>query len=95
MLNILVYLGQSFCKKKSDYSINHFATQNNKQRFTSETFTSILRIRGIEFNALEQYAEGFYCRKIGFLKTRKLTNNILQIMLNFCPMTGELVFGIN
>lgn len=62
--NILVHLSQSLCKKKIDHLMNHFATQNNKQWFTSETFTSILRIRGIESNAPEQYAEGFYCRKM-------------------------------
>lgn len=62
--NVLVHLSKSICQKKVQHLMNHFATQNNKQWFTEETFTSILRIRGIESNAPEQYAEGFYCRKM-------------------------------
>ena len=64
--NLLVHLDKSICHKKVQHLMNHFQTQNNKQWFTEETFTSILRIRGIESNAPEQYAEGFYCRKIIF-----------------------------
>ena len=64
--NVLVHLSQSLCQQKVNHLMNHFKTQNNKQWFTEETFTSILRIRGIESNAPEQYAEGFYCRKMVF-----------------------------
>ena len=64
--NILVHLDKIISQKKVKHLINHFATQNNKQWFTEETFTSILRIRGIESNAPEHYAEGFYCRKAIF-----------------------------
>lgn len=64
--NVLVHLDRSLCQAKIEHLMNHFRTQNNKQWFTPETFIAILRIRGIESNAPEQYAEGFYCRKIIF-----------------------------
>jgi len=64
--NILVHLSQDIKQKKVKHLTEHFQTQNNKQWFTEETFKAILRIRGIESNAPEQYAEGFYCRKIVF-----------------------------
>ncbi|MCC0176771.1 PIG-L family deacetylase [Waterburya agarophytonicola K14] len=64
--NILVRLSKSIRQQKIDHLMNHFKTQNNKQWFTEETFSAILRIRGIESNSPEQYAEGFYCRKIIF-----------------------------
>ena len=64
--NILVHLSRDIKQKKVKHLTNHFQTQNNKQWFTEETFNAILRIRGIESNAPEQYAEGFYSRKIIF-----------------------------
>ncbi len=64
--NIFVHLSKSICQQKLRHLMKHFQTQTNKQWFTEETFSSILRIRGIESNATEQYAEGFYCHKIVF-----------------------------
>ena len=64
--NILVHLSRDIKQKKVKHLTNHFQTQNNKQWFTEETFNAILRIRGIESNAPEQYAEGFCSRKIIF-----------------------------
>ena len=64
--NVLVHLTQSIRQQKINHLMNHFQTQSNKQWFTEETFSAILRIRGIESNSPEQYAEGFYCRKIVF-----------------------------
>ena len=64
--NVYVHLERSHCQQKIQHLMNHFQTQNNKQWFTEETFNSILRIRGIESNAPQQYAEGFYCRKTVF-----------------------------
>ncbi len=64
--NLFVHLNKSICQQKIRHLMTHFQTQGNKQWFTEETFTSILRIRGIESNATEQYAEGFYCHKILF-----------------------------
>ena len=49
-----------------NYLLNSFESQKNKHWFTEETFMSILRLRGVEANAPEKYAEAFYCRKIVF-----------------------------
>ena len=62
--NFFVYLNESLCSKKIQYIIENFKTQRGNHWFTEETFLSILRLRGIESNAPEKYAEGFYCRKI-------------------------------
>jgi LmbE family N-acetylglucosaminyl deacetylase len=62
--NLFVHLDEAFCRRKIQYILDVFQTQNNKQWFTEETFRSILRIRGIESNASSKYAEAFYCRKI-------------------------------
>jgi LmbE family N-acetylglucosaminyl deacetylase len=64
--NLFVHLSKSICQQKIQHLMSHFRTQSNKQWFTEETFTAILRIRGIESNATEQYAEGFYCYKTVF-----------------------------
>ncbi|MBF2065169.1 MAG: PIG-L family deacetylase [Calothrix sp. C42_A2020_038] len=64
--NFFVHLDEALCRRKIQYILDAFQTQNNKQWFTEETFRSIMRIRGIESNAPSKYAEAFYCRKIVF-----------------------------
>jgi LmbE family N-acetylglucosaminyl deacetylase len=64
--NLFVHLSRSICQQKIKHLTTYFQTQSNKQWFTEETFTAILRIRGIESNATEQYAEAFYCYKTVF-----------------------------
>lgn len=64
--NFFVPLERSFCQQKIKYLIDSFRSQKDKQWFTEETFLSILRIRGIESNAPDKYAEAFYVRKMVF-----------------------------
>ncbi len=64
--NFFVHLEQKNCLDKINYIIDSFPSQNNKQWFTEETFLSILRLRGVESNAPNKYAEAFYCRKVVF-----------------------------
>ncbi len=64
--NFYVPLESSICQQKIQYLIDSFPSQKDKQWFTEETFLSILRIRGIESNAPDKYAEAFYARKIVF-----------------------------
>lgn len=61
--NFFVHLDQALYQQKVSYLTQHFQTQFNKQWFDEETFSSILRLRGIESNAPDKYAEAFYCRK--------------------------------
>jgi LmbE family N-acetylglucosaminyl deacetylase len=62
--NCFVGIPQSVCERKIDYLMKAFESQAGKQWFTDDTFRALLRIRGIESNAPEKYAEGFYCRKV-------------------------------
>ena len=62
--NVFVHLSQSTCKQKLQYILKYFESQRENQWFGEETFRSILRLRGIESNAPDKYAEAFYCRKI-------------------------------
>lgn len=64
--NIFVHLNETICHKKLRHLFEHFSTQANRGWFTEDTFLSIMRLRGIESNTLEKYAEAFYCRKIVF-----------------------------
>ncbi|BCA53696.1 putative LmbE-like protein [Nitrospira sp. KM1] len=62
--NLFVHLDIETCRKKIRTIIDCFRTQSGKQWFSEDTFLSVMRIRGIESNAPEKYAEAFYCRKM-------------------------------
>ncbi|MEI2579606.1 PIG-L deacetylase family protein [Scytonema sp. PRP1] len=64
--NFFVHLDEETCQDKIKNIIDSFPSQKGKQWFTQETFLSILRLRGIESNAPNKYAEAFYCRKVVF-----------------------------
>jgi hypothetical protein len=59
-----VNLNEVICKRKIEYIIGQFKTQENRHWFTEDTFLSILRLRGFEAGSPDRYAEAFYCRKI-------------------------------
>lgn len=61
--NVFVPLDESICRRKIDTLLRVFISQNERNWFSGELFSSILRIRGMEANACSGYAEGFYCRK--------------------------------
>jgi len=62
--NVFVHLSEEVCAKKMKYLMENFQSQRSHRWFTEETFRAILRLRGVESNAPEKYAEAFYCRKI-------------------------------
>jgi LmbE family N-acetylglucosaminyl deacetylase len=64
--NLFVHLSGEQARTKVHTILDVFKTQCNRAWFTENAFMSIMRIRGIESNAPEEYAEGFYCRKIVF-----------------------------
>ena len=49
--------------RKVELLLEHFASQRKRAWFTEETFWGLLRLRGIECNAPEGYAEAFHARK--------------------------------
>ena len=62
--NLFIHLTDDICRKKIRYIQGCFKTQGNRNWFAEDTFLSILRLRGIECNAPDKYAEAFYCRKM-------------------------------
>jgi len=62
--SVFVPLDSELCEKKVQYLMDTFESQRSKRWFQSDTFFSLLRLRGIECNAPSGYAEAFYCRKL-------------------------------
>jgi len=52
------------CQNKVQFIMEAFKSQNSKHWFQPETFFSLMRLRGMECNAPNGYAEAFYCRKM-------------------------------
>jgi LmbE family N-acetylglucosaminyl deacetylase len=61
--NFFVHLSKKESEEKIDCLFDSFRSQHGRDWFTRDTFTSILRIRGIESRASSGMAEGFFCRK--------------------------------
>lgn len=64
--NFFVCLSEAVARKKIRNILECFQSQRNKGWFTEDTFSSIMRLRGVESSAPEKYAEGFYCRKMAY-----------------------------
>lgn len=62
--NVFVPLPLSVCRHKWAVLMDSFASQAGHQWFTKETFQALMRLRGVECNAPEGYAEAFYGRKL-------------------------------
>ncbi len=62
--NLFVHLNESIARKKIQIILECFKSQNDKNWFTEDVFSSVLRLRGVESNAPDKYAEAYYCRKI-------------------------------
>ena len=62
--NCFVPLEESICRRKIQYILDGFKSQNGRPWFDQETFSCLLRLRGMECNAPSKYAEAFYCRKM-------------------------------
>jgi LmbE family N-acetylglucosaminyl deacetylase len=62
--NLFVKLDRRTSECKAKYLCESFASQRTKQWFTAETFLALQRLRGIESNSPDGFAEGFHCRKL-------------------------------
>ncbi len=62
--NIFVPLDRDACDEKVNITYDSFGSQQEKPWFSRDTFTSLLRLRGLECNSHTGYAEAFYCRKM-------------------------------
>lgn len=62
--NVFVPLNERICARKIELLLRHFQTQRNRRWFTDDTFSALMRLRGVEAQAQEKYAEAFYGRKL-------------------------------
>jgi LmbE family N-acetylglucosaminyl deacetylase len=62
--NLFVPLDEDVCSRKIGTLLSCFPSQLGRSWFEEETFRSIMRLRGVECNAPERYAEAFHVRKI-------------------------------
>ena len=62
--NVFLPLTRAEMKRKCDILIDCFPSQSERSWFTRDTFEAIAKLRGIECNAPEGYAEAFYGRKL-------------------------------
>ena len=61
--NLFVRLDAEICREKVENVCKFFQTQSNKHWFSPDTFSSLMRLRGVECASPTKYAEAFYCRK--------------------------------
>lgn len=64
--NCFVPVSEQFVKRKVDTLMDCYVSQASKHWFTPETFTGLMRLRGVECAAPNGYAEAFHVRKFVF-----------------------------
>ncbi len=64
--NFFIHLTEPQIEMKIQKLLSNFSSQLDKPWFNPETLKSMSRIRGVESNSPNSYAEAFYCRKIAF-----------------------------
>ena len=62
--SVFVPLDEQQTRRKVEIIFDAFPSQRSKSWFVPETFTALLRLRGVACNAASGYAEGFYSRKL-------------------------------
>jgi hypothetical protein len=61
--SLYVPLSAATARRKIDVILRSFPSQAGRSWFRAETFEAILRLRGIECNAPEGFAEAFHATK--------------------------------
>src|SRR5207244_1235999 len=61
--NVFVPLDSTTCRRKVEWILKMFPTQQDRHWFSDDTFHSLLRLRGVESGSPTGYAEAFFCRK--------------------------------
>ena len=62
--NVFLPLSSAIAQRKIELVLRHFRSQAGRRWFRAETFESLMRLRGLECNAAEGYAEALYVRKL-------------------------------
>jgi LmbE family N-acetylglucosaminyl deacetylase len=61
--NLYAPLSSEIARRKIDHLLEHFGSQRSKDWFCAETFSGLMRIRGLECRSSSGWAEGFHVRK--------------------------------
>jgi LmbE family N-acetylglucosaminyl deacetylase len=61
--NCFFPLSEPIIERKLEYLEKAFASQRDKHWFATDTFSSLVRLRGMECRSASGYAEAFYVRK--------------------------------
>jgi LmbE family N-acetylglucosaminyl deacetylase len=64
--SFFIGLSETISQRKVRHVLTQFRSQLGRPWFTEDTFFALLRLRGVESNAPDRYAEAFYCRKTVF-----------------------------
>ncbi len=64
--NLFLPLSEAQCGRKIAALLEYFPSQRSHRWFTADTFSALMRLRGIGCNAPSGFAEAFYCRKAVF-----------------------------
>lgn len=62
--NVFVPLDRATARRKVDGILDHFPSQRHRTWFDADTFHAVLRLRGLEANAPDRFAEGFHGPKV-------------------------------
>ena len=62
--NMFLPLSREHMQRKTDILLECFPSQRARSWFTRDTFMALARLRGIESNAPDGFAEAFYARKL-------------------------------
>ena len=61
---VFVPLSAAVARRKLELIVKHFPSQAGRRWFKAENFEALLRLRGIECNAPDGFAEAFHARKL-------------------------------
>jgi LmbE family N-acetylglucosaminyl deacetylase len=64
--NLFVPLERSIWERKIELLLDAFESQRDKRWFDGDTFSGLMRLRGMEANAPSGFAEAFHARKVVF-----------------------------
>ncbi len=62
--NVYVPIDDETRARKVEYLMRAFGSQRSRHWFTDDTFTGLMRLRGIESGLAEPFAEGFHAKKL-------------------------------
>ena len=65
--NVFVPLDSDVAQEKIDLLHRHFPSQSGKHWFDSDLFLGLMRLRGMEANASDRFAEAFVARRLQIL----------------------------